>query len=328
MIDSTFTGEDFPREERFERWRGWAAEVYAPMDMRSDHTHDFAFRQRHLNLGPTVVWPADVPTMVLSRTPALVRASDPGMYHIGLVRSGACVTDWHDRRQTVHLPGQLQINDTARSSTMRFSDNGDGRYRGTGIKVPRDLIGLPAKLVAEAARAPISYREGVGAVLAGFVAHVAANAATLKPADASRLGTVLADLVSTVLARAVDQEKALTPEARRRSLLLRAQAFFLTNLHDPGLGPDAAAAHLHISVRHLHQLFGPTGTTAAAWIRTQRLDRAHRDLTDPALAHLPVSAIARRWGYTHSTTFGRAFRTAYDTTPTDHRHQSQDRGAC
>ncbi|MFC4562446.1 AraC family transcriptional regulator [Nocardiopsis mangrovi] len=323
MIDSTFTSEDFPREERFDRWRGWVTGVFAPMEVRSEHTYDFEFRQRHLVLGPSVVWPADTPAMALSRTPALIRAFDPGVYHIGLVQRGSCVTDWDGRRQTVQLPGQVQVNDSSCPSTVRISDR-DGRYKVIAMSVPRDLVTLPRKLVAEAMAAPISYREGVGALLAGFVAHLAANAAFLRPADASRLGMVLADLVATVLAHAVEQEKALTPEARRRGLLLRAQAFFLANLHDSGLGPEDAAASLHISVRHLHQLFRPTGTTASAWVRAQRLERARRDLADPALAHLSVSAIARRWGYTHPATFHRAFRAAYGTSPIDHRDQMRD----
>ncbi|MFC3996795.1 helix-turn-helix domain-containing protein [Nocardiopsis sediminis] len=319
MVESRFDSEDFPEDERFDRWRAWLAGTYAPMSLPTDRP-DFVIRQRHLALGPVLVWPSAVPGMDIRRTAAQIRASDPGFYHVGMVHSGSCAIDWGDR-QTVHRPGQLQIFDSSRPFGSRFSADG-GVYAGIGIKVPSGLVGLPRDLVAKALTAPISYREGAGALLTGFVTHLTANADALDPGDAPRLGSVLADLVAAMFAHVVEEESALTPETRRRSLLLRAQAFLLKNLHDPGLGPEAAAAALHISVSHLHQLFRATGTTAGAWIRAQRLDRARCDLTDPALAHLPVRAIGHRWGFTHPATFSRAFRAAYDTSPADHRHQS------
>ncbi|MFC3995579.1 AraC family transcriptional regulator [Nocardiopsis sediminis] len=325
VVVSTFDCEDFPREERFDRWRNWTADTYAAMSIRSDHSADFEFHQSHLALGPVVVWPTEVPTMELNWTSAQARALDSDVYHIGLVRRGTCTTDWGDR-QTIHLPGQLQFNGSSRPFATRYAHDG-GLYKSIGIKVPHSAISLPQTLVARAMAAEISYREGVGAVLDGFVTHLAATAGSLTPADAARLGGVLADLVSAVLAHALEADTALLPEARRRSLLLRAQRFLLDNLHDPDLGPHDAAAHLHISVRHLHQLFQPTGTTAAAWIRARRLERAHRDLADPALAGLPIGAIARRWGYAHHTAFSRAFRAAHGISPTDHRHESRPRSS-
>ncbi|GAB3464587.1 hypothetical protein GCM10027570_52510 [Streptomonospora sediminis] len=49
------------------------------------------------------------------------------------------------------------------------------------------------------------------------------------------------------------------------------------------------------------------------------MERARRDLADPAQAGLAVSEIAYRWGFKHPATFTRAFRTAYGTAPTEHR---------
>nr|WP_324607676.1 hypothetical protein [Streptomyces sp. NRRL S-646] len=36
--------------------------------------------------------------------------------------------------------------------------------------------------------------------------------------------------------------------------------------------------------------------TVAVWIRRQRLERACRDLVDPALCDIPIHVIAARWG--------------------------------
>lgn len=57
----------------------------------------------------------------------------------------------------------------------------------------------------------------------------------------------------------------------------------------------------------------------AAWIRQRRLERCRRDLLDPALADLPVSAVAARWGLMNAAHFSRAFRAAYGLPPTEYR---------
>ena len=36
---------------------------------------------------------------------------------------------------------------------------------------------------------------------------------------------------------------------------------------DMDLDPATVAASQHVSLRHLHRLFGPQGSTVAAWIR-------------------------------------------------------------
>ena len=91
------------------------------------------------------------------------------------------------------------------------------------------------------------------------------------------------------------------------------------NLHDPQLSPRAVAAAHHISPSYLHRLFQSRGTTVAAWIRTQRLERARRALRDPALRTVPVYRIASQYGFGAHETFTRAFRAAYGIAPADYR---------
>ncbi|MEW2121502.1 helix-turn-helix domain-containing protein [Streptomyces sp. NPDC005474] len=61
-------------------------------------------------------------------------------------------------------------------------------------------------------------------------------------------------------------------------------------------------------------------------IRRNRLERIHRDLADPRLDARSISSIAARWGIPEPTSFSRAFKTLYGTTPRDHRHQTQHHG--
>jgi AraC-like DNA-binding protein len=79
------------------------------------------------------------------------------------------------------------------------------------------------------------------------------------------------------------------------------------------------AAENHVSLRYLHKLFETQQMTVAGWIRQRRLERCRRDLRDPALSHLPVSAIAARSGLIDAAHFSRVFRAAYGISPSEYR---------
>ncbi|MEJ2863687.1 AraC family transcriptional regulator [Actinomycetospora flava] len=83
------------------------------------------------------------------------------------------------------------------------------------------------------------------------------------------------------------------------------------------VGDIAAAAG--IGARGLqHSFRRHRGTTPRAHLRIVRLERAHRDLQvgDPSRGDT-VSAIARRWGFTHLGRFTAAYRDHFDCLPSD-----------
>ncbi|MGH3375192.1 MAG: helix-turn-helix domain-containing protein [Actinoallomurus sp.] len=139
------------------------------------------------------------------------------------------------------------------------------------------------------------------------------------PTDAIRVSAMLLDLVAAVLAHEREVTGALPAESHRRTLFRQIQTFIEQRLGDPTLAPVMIAAAHHISPRTLHRLFEPHGSTAAEWIRVQRLDRCRRDLADPSLHGTPVHAIAARWGLSSAAHFSRVFRTAYGLSPQDYR---------
>ncbi|WP_051852250.1 helix-turn-helix domain-containing protein [Streptomyces aureocirculatus] len=111
------------------------------------------------------------------------------------------------------------------------------------------------------------------------------------------------------------------PETHRQALRARIQAFIEHNLCDPDLGPTTVAAHHHISVRLLHQLFQGHPETVSATIRRRRLERGRADLTDLRLGHRGIGETAARWGFRHQADFARAFRLAYAMSPSEFRQE-------
>lgn len=101
----------------------------------------------------------------------------------------------------------------------------------------------------------------------------------------------------------------------RADRLQDAQAFIDSHLELRHLSPASTARALGISVRLLHLLFKPTGTTFARYVLARRLERARQELAESGRKVLDV---AYGWGIEHSV-FYRAFRKAYGTTPAEYR---------
>lgn len=114
----------------------------------------------------------------------------------------------------------------------------------------------------------------------------------------------------SVLAGSAESRAAL-----RFGYLQAARDILARDMHDPKLSPDYVAIALGISVRQLHILFEPTGTSFSRTLMAMRLAHARRLLQSaPALA---VTDVAMACGFDSLSTFYRVFRAAYGMTPRD-----------
>ncbi|WP_198287059.1 helix-turn-helix domain-containing protein [Frankia sp. QA3] len=292
--------------------------THAPLQLDSECAANFRAHQRLIGLGAVSVWPATFEQLVFMRTPRLIRQSDPEVYHLSLMLRGEAVASW-GRQGSSYQPFDFHTNDSSRPYEIW---TGQGPISSVGIEIPKALLPIPGNKVDQVIGQHMSGRAGIGALLAQFLTTLAADAGHYQPTDGPRLGTVLVDLVATMFAHTLEAEPALPPETRARTLTLRIKAFIRSNLHDPDLTPGHIAAVHHVSRGYLHRLFQAEADTVASYIRSQRLEGARRDLIDPALRATPVHVIATRWGFPRAADFTRAFRTAYGTTPTDHRQQA------
>jgi AraC-like DNA-binding protein len=87
------------------------------------------------------------------------------------------------------------------------------------------------------------------------------------------------------------------------------------HLADPNLRVEELARRHHVSVSRVYTLFERIGTTPGAHLREQRLLAAQAMLSDPRYERLAISSIAAAVGFRDLSTFERAFRRQYGTTP-------------
>ncbi|WP_221358708.1 helix-turn-helix domain-containing protein [Streptomyces beigongshangae] len=325
MFETVFRSEAVPAAERFNYCREHLGRRVLPMELYSDRTDAFWMEQRFLQLGAAFVVSSSFDPLVFRRSTKMIKQADPESIRLVLPLDGTFRSLGHHDQVTVCRPRELILLDSSRPFEFRSAPH---RSVIVGIEISKALISLPRSKTDQVMERTMPGGEGIGALLAGFATQLAScDTSQYASFDGLRLESVVADLVTALLARANDADDLLSPETHQRTLTLRIRAFIQHNLHDPELTPSVIAAAHHISVSHLHRIFRDfrqEGVTVAAWIRSQRLKRARRDLADPALRDVSVHRLATRWGFTHHATFTRAFRVTYGLTPQDYRRQELD----
>ncbi|MFJ4185035.1 helix-turn-helix domain-containing protein [Kitasatospora sp. NPDC089509] len=318
--------EGLSAKDRFEVWRDTLGRT-RECEATSAHADSFEAELRYSELGPVAMFWTSFRSARFVRNERLVRRSDrQELYHLTLLTSGGqALTRGRDQRDKSG-PGELSLMDNTTPYDVRVFGTGpeDARAAGVAIDIPQALLPVPGRLVGDLLGRRLPANEGSGALLAEFLLGLDRQAHTLGPAEAARLGTVVIDLVAAWAARELDALPALPQETQWRALMESVRGFIRHNLHDPDLTPATIAAAHHISLSHLHHLFTrhSGGETLAASIRRQRLQRAHRDLADPALRGVAIHLVAAACGLPRASEFSRAFKAAYGISPREHRSQA------
>ncbi|MEU0795020.1 helix-turn-helix domain-containing protein [Amycolatopsis sp. NPDC005961] len=249
------------------------------------------------------------------RDHSTIRPADAGFYVLTLQLAGE-IRIAQDGRVATLTPGLFALYDSGKPATLTV---GDG-YRSTCIRFPKTAI-TPRREdpLAEITARPFACAPGLTDTVWSTVLSVNRNLESLGvhgPATVRSLMT----LVGTMLRAELGHRVPVRPP--REELLERILDHIDAHLADAGLGPGSIAAAHFLSPRSLHVLFERTGTTVAGRIRERRLERCRLDLADPALAHVPASAIGARWGFAGASHFGQVFKRESGLTPAEFRRRT------
>jgi AraC-like DNA-binding protein len=201
-------------------------------------------------------------------------------------------------------PGELSLITTPRPVTFVWQGPGGSRT----LHIPPGELGLPAATVHRAGSRLTA--SPLYPLVTHHVQDLARDADALSASPAAdKLGRVCGDLVRALLVSAAGAEPTLIAQVR---------AHVRDHLDDPGLSPASVATALSVSPRQLYRACAAADLSLEQWIITTRLAGARADLADH---HLPIAAVARRWGFKDPTHFTRRFRAAYGVLPSEWRHR-------
>ncbi|MFS8204347.1 helix-turn-helix domain-containing protein (plasmid) [Streptomyces sp. CWNU-52B] len=325
----TVDTDSVPATDRFGWWKDMVGQEVMPLTVRSPHAPRFEGRAESVQLPDSQVSTFTYSPLAARRSPAQIRRQDPEYYFLILVWSGSSMRLDQERSTVCLDAGDMALFSTSRPVACEFVDRG-GLCRTTQMRLPRTALPLASGRADRLLAEPLVTRSGTGALLVPYLTGLAQAVRDCGPAEVARIGAVGVDLAASLLAAHLGDTDRLPVETRRATLLARINAFIEHNLGDAELRPAAVAAHHHISVRTLHQLFLTEPESVAATIRRRRLERCRADLTAPVapgLRQLPIGEIAARWGFRHPADLSRAFRTAYGASPSEVRAGAHDTAA-
>jgi AraC-like DNA-binding protein len=234
-------------------------------------------------------------------TPRLVLTVSAGPYtieqndRVDRQRSGSMVPYWS--RDALRLVADEPI--LARSITVTMQE-----------------LGLPYLFLRDVMVRNIG-RSPLGPLVGKYLTELTALP-ELSQAQAAALAHPTIDLLRALLTTAGGDE-FLGRQPLSQTLGMRIALHIRTHAVDPELSADKLAAHFGISKRYLYAVLARMNVSLGEWIRTERLNRAARELANPASALVSVAAIARMSGYPDHSSFSRAFKQQYGCTPSEWR---------
>lgn len=310
-IDSRFTGG---QTNSLSEFSAMVSQLYSPVRVQADKPERFQGKIRSRNLG-------EVHFNEVKTTQHLIELAGKGSLEdtrrflkVSLLLKGHG-SSLKGSTRTEFGPGDMIIHDSSQPYTMHLDDD----FHMAFLLVPRERFDLPESAMNELLGQSIDSSACVSRAVVPFFSALASNISSLSGPSAVRLMGNTVDLLETMMFSVLAQPLNQPHRDRRRELLLQLHGYIDEHLDDPDLDPLTIATANYISVRYLHRLFHEEDTTVASYLRQARLSRCRRDLTDPLLTHLPVSAIASRWGFTNSSHFSRLFRQEVGATPTEYR---------
>lgn len=159
------------------------------------------------------------------------------------------------------------------------------------------------------------------AFLGEFLASLSRHLPAMTPAQADALAEptrLLVQACTGSIAPARDCEGAIS-----MLMLERARQIVRQNLACKEFGPTQLCRLLAVSRSKLYRLFAPSGGVAA-FIQRERLQHAMALLSDPGELR-SVNMIAAEVGFSDHSTFSRAFRRTFGTSPSQARDRSVSR---
>ena len=293
----------------FAQFSTLVSQSFVPLRVQSDRTDPFRGDIRASGTDDVHLSVVTADPHEIQRTPELVARKESRFFKLGLQLAGTGLLI-QGNREAVLRPGDLTIYDTNSPYSLVFEE----RFSTVVLMVPHRLIELPTDDLCGMTATTVPGEHGLGRVVARFLGDLAEELDQLAGPVGGRLARNAVDLVTTMYAQELDV--ARDADKPHRPMLRRVQSYIDDHLSSPELSPSSIAAAHFISTRHLHAIFHEEGLTVSSWIRSRRLDRCRRELSDPLSAHRPVSQVAMRWGFADAAHFSRAFRAEFGEPPT------------
>lgn len=243
---------------------------------------------------------------------------DSGVLNIQLQHRGRTTNHTGGRTATMD-EGDFLLYDPSKPLWLSFEEP----TQSIVVQLPLAMVEERMPHLREQVGIPISGKSGPGALFSNFLRQAWEE---LERDDngaethdwAESMGEAIWPLLDMAYASRRPRAVANRREERRRVLFEVVE----TDLTDPELDVHRLAAQMGVSARYVQMLFAELGTTPRAFIQERRLDLAARRLEREGM-EVTVTDVAYDVGFNDLSSFCRAFRRRFDTSPRSYRAGSR-----
>ena len=299
-----YDSRDHAPQDRADVARAVFEEQSAPSTVAFVDSPPMAAVMEAWRLGDNHLFCASMTSNRLRRSAHDVRRGPTGIIGIAVQTFGVAQFEQQGFQQVVR-PGDMVVVDL--DSPYEFGWAGWGRSR--CLQIPTPSVGLTGTQLRDAAR------RVAASPLYGLVRRHINDLCIDRDIEvpdlaANALGSASITLIRTLLVSAdLDADSADDPDL----FIVRANAFLVDHLADPGLTVDAIADHLGMRVSEVTRLAAAAGVDVPRWIEGNRLNRVHTDLLHSPSG--PDLAFARAHGFTDLASLDASFRNSYGLAP-------------
>ncbi|MFE7743886.1 AraC family transcriptional regulator [Nocardia sp. NPDC057455] len=298
--------------ERADYWAELITSYHRRMAYEFPDGSDFTGRTKRCRTSKfqLVGWKSDGVTYV--RTPNHVRSDSDDDLRLLLTFAGR--TELWDDGGRAHLPH--------RTGCLLTLDRPFGFQQGQGtsgvlMTIPRDEIehrlGMDDSLLAR----PMDLSSGLGRVATDMLTGLLEESDALDGYQFDAASSHIVDLLCLhVRARrttSIDHLDKLDAAIRH---------YVRSHATDPDLSSATIAHSLGWSSRQIQLALQRSGTTPRELIREERLQLAHRRLSDPSSRDQSIASIAGGLGFGSASAFSTIFRRRFGASPRDVRHSA------
>lgn len=307
-----YRASDIAQVDRIPVWSEVVWNSYVPLSIRVNESRNFTGKVERAYLGTVRIVTSGSRAQHIVRTPRLISQDTDEYLMLGLQLKGKCVVEQHGR-QAVLQRGDFVFWDTRRPYDINFPQD----WEMAVFQFPRTAFTFNHELIESITACTLSSKHGMSRIAASLLLGIAAEA-RCSPLEHK---TSLLDHTLGLLTLSVDQQLGTRPGPvpYDQLLLRRIETYINNNLMNPDLRVSDIARDNGLTVPQLYRLFNQSRTTPVDFMRRQRLSRIKDDLANPRMRHITIASIARKWGFTDTPYFNRAFKQQFNATPREFR---------
>jgi len=307
MTSQLLTTDSVEPIDRFAYWREVICAVYVELDAEPTTSGPFSGSVAMAPWGSVRISSVSADGQIVKRAPG-DRRSD---CLVSLQVSGIGRVTQEGRTAILH-PGDIALYDATRPYELAFDDP----FSQIVIQFPREALIARNVHIESAVARHCSGGAGATGIATAFVRTLRRHEDDFRDEYRGRLGGQALDLIAMAIATTGSMASR---EAHRTYSRQRILNHVEEHIEEPDLSVGSIAAHFGVSTRSIQKLFADDELHLGDRIRRSRMERARLALQDPLRSHHTIAHIAYEHGYSDAAHFSRAFKAAYDCTPSEFR---------